>query len=415
MPDVCRHSRFDEEVKEHVSRRPLHTAPDPRSRGGSAGERLRIAFYTRSADPSGMGAHMLDLIGCFAGTHEVSVLCRTSEQARWLFDGATKLGARTVPLPGPHDPSYADVIAGFLNSNPVDVFHGHAGWGWEDPDGFRIAQEASIPAVVLTHHLPFLIHDKRKARRQVEVSASADSLIAVSEGLRRSYERIGVAPQQFTTVPNGVQPRGTGLGRAAARRELDLQPDQLVVMTAGRLVKMKGQRYLIEAMPELLERFPSVVAVILGQGGLRAELAGLADTLGVIDAVRFGGHRPDARALLDAADVFALPSRSEGMPLAAIEAMDAGLPVVATRVIGSDEVVLDGVTGSLVPTENSTALASALAELLADPDKRAAYAAAGRRRYLDQFTVEQMARRTAAVYQQVLRQSAEQLVLKEGA
>lgn len=378
-------------------------------------ERLRIAFYTRSADPSGMGAHMLDLIASFADSADVTLLARTSPNGRWLCDGAARLGARTVALPSPHDPSYADVIRGFLTSRPVDVFHGHAGWGWEDSDGFRMARDLGVPAVLLTHHLPFLLHDRRKARRQRKTDEQADHLIAVSDGVRRSYERIGVPSARFTTVPNGVGSRGPGPGRAAARRELGIADDQLVIMTAGRLVKMKGQRYLIEALPQLLKRFPNLTVVVLGRGGLHDQLAKLAAERGVADAVHLAGHRSDARLLLDAADVFALPSRSEGMPLAAIEAMDAGLPVVATRVVGSDEVVLDGTTGILVPTENPAALAAALADLLADPAKRAAYGAAGRRSYLDQFTVERMAERTADVYQRILGKHADPLVLKQGA
>lgn len=384
-------------------------------RSTSPGQRLRSAFYTRSADPSGMGVHMLDLIGSFVGTQDVSVLCRTSPKARWLYDGAGALGARTVALPSPHDSSYADLIRDFLRSHPVDVFHGHAGWGWEDPDGFAIAHEAGIEAVVLTHHLPFLLHDRRKARRLVDVAASVDHHIAVSDGVRRSYERIGVPPAKFTTVPNGIESREAGPGRAAARRRLGLDDDQLVVLTAGRLVKMKGQRYLIEATQSLLERFPRLIVVILGRGGMQQELADLAEELGVASAVRLPGHRRDARMLLDSADVFALPSRSEGMPLAAIEAMDAGIPVVATRVIGSEEVVLDCVTGRLVPAEDSSALGAALADLLADPVKRAAYGAAGRRRYHDEFPVELMAERTAAVYGKLLHQSGGSVELRRGA
>jgi glycosyltransferase involved in cell wall biosynthesis len=105
--------------------------------------------------------------------------------------------------------------------------------------------------------------------------------------------------------------------------------------------------------------------------------------------------------LLDAADVFVLPSRQEGLPLAALEAMDAGLPVVGTEVIGTAEVVVDGETGTLVPPR-AAALGDALAELLADPQLRARYGEAGRRRYLAEFTAKRMAAETFAVYEDVL-------------
>jgi glycosyltransferase involved in cell wall biosynthesis len=124
------------------------------------------------------------------------------------------------------------------------------------------------------------------------------------------------------------------------------------------------------------------------------------------DRVHLPGHRADARALLDAADVFVLPSRHEGMPLALLEAMDAGLPVVATRVPGCTEVVVDGVTGLLVPPGNPPALAAAIARLLADPALRRRMGRAGRLRYLESFTSACMAARTAAVYERELARAA---------
>ncbi len=106
--------------------------------------------------------------------------------------------------------------------------------------------------------------------------------------------------------------------------------------------------------------------------------------------------------LLDAADVFVLPSRHEGMPLVLLEAMDAGLPVVATRVIGSEEVVAEGVTGLLVPAEDPSSLAAALSRLLAEPRLRERFGRAGRDRYEALFTSARMAAQTEAVYRQVL-------------
>ncbi len=346
---------------------------------------------------------MLDLIESFVPKADVWLLCRTTDKSRWLFEQARDVGACPVPLPGPHDPAYPTMIEDFLRTQHVDVFHGHAGWGWEDRDGFRLARERGIPVVLVTHHLPFLIANRGKAQRLVAVVRDVDAQIAVSEGVGRSYERIGVPAQRLTVISNGVRPRASGLGRKAARAALGLGAEQPVVMTAGRLVKMKGHCYLIAAAARLVEKFPDLAVVIFGDGGLRQELDALARRLGVEGNVRFAGHRADGRLLLDAADVFALPSRSEGMPLAAIEAMEAGLPVVATRVVGSTEVVADDLTGTLVPTEDPVALAAALERLLLDPALRQAYAAASRRRYLDEFRLECMAERTWATYDRLLR------------
>ncbi|MFF0905455.1 UNVERIFIED_CONTAM: glycosyltransferase family 4 protein [Kocuria sp. CPCC 205316] len=345
-----------------------------------------------------MGRHMLDLVEGLTGRADVTVMCRTGPRARWLFEEAAALGARTVALPSPHDPTYPQVIGDFLSSHRVDVFHGHAGWGWEDPDGLRLARAAGVPAVVITHHLPFLLSRRDKAERLVENTSFAPWRIAVSDGLRDTYIARGVSEEHFITVPNGVRPRQHPPGRAAARGALHLRPEDLVVLSTGRLTHMKGQRYLIEAAALLAPVCPKLQVVILGEGELRQNLEDLVAESGLAGSVHLPGHRGDARMLLDAADVFALPSRAEGMPLALIEAMEAGLPVVATRVIGSTEVVTDGETGLLVPAQDAGMLAEALVKLLGDGEVRALYGAAGRKRYLRDYTVEAMVTRTQAVY-----------------
>ncbi|MGK5114795.1 MULTISPECIES: glycosyltransferase family 4 protein [unclassified Geodermatophilus] len=365
--------------------------------------RRSICFYTPSIDPSGMGAHMVDLVAEYAGTADVALMMRPTVGGRRLLDRAAELGARTVELPSPRHPLFAEVVSGWLAGHPADVFHCHVGTGSENWPGVRLARRAGCPVVVQTQHLPYLVAHPRKRRAYHAGIEAVDRLIAVSEGLRRTYQRIGVAPGRFTTVPNGVAPLRERLGRDAARAALGLDPAQPVVLTVGRLTHMKGQWHLVDAVPGLLARFPDLAVVLVGDGPLREALEKRAAALGVRNAVRFPGHRPDARQLLAAADVFALPSRHEGMPLVALEAMEAGLPVVATRVIGTEEVVVDGVTGALVRPDDPAALGAALERLLADPSLRRRQGAAGRCRYLAGFTRDRMAADTAAVYEAALR------------
>jgi glycosyltransferase involved in cell wall biosynthesis len=365
-----------------------------------------ICFYTPSTDPSGMGAHMLDLIAAFAGTVDVSLMARALPRTEWLLDRAGELGAETLPLPSPRDPRFGPLVTGFLSARPADVFHCHVGTGSENWDGARLARSAGCPVVVQTQHLPYALSSPRRRQAYFHGIAPVDRLIAVSAGLRRTYERIGVPTGSFATVANGIAPLVRRVPRAEARRALGLDAEQPVVLTVGRLTHMKAQWQLVDAVPDLLARFPGLAVVLLGDGPLREALVERADSLGVAHAVRFAGHRPDARLLLAAADVFALPSKFEGMPLAALEAMEAGLPVVATRVVGSEEVVVDGVTGALVPFGRPAALGAALAELLADPALRRRQGAAARRRYLAGFTRDRMAAETAAVYAGLLQPTA---------
>lgn len=370
--------------------------------GGHAGVRRHVCLYTPSRDASGMGAHMLDLAAEYAAAADVTVMVWPTESGQRMLEAAAASGARAVPLPHPRDRRFGAVIEGFLTEVPTDVFHVHVGFGREDFDGARAAQRAGVPAVVQTQHFPWLLGSHKHRRPFFHAIEAVDQLLTVSQAQRRTYEKIGVPAERLTTVLNGIRPRRPGPGRTAARQALGLAPEQLVVMSVGRLNVMKGHRYLVEAVPELAGRFPDLAVVVLGTGHLDEALRRQAEDLGVSDRVHLLGHRPEARMLLDAADVFALPSRHEGLPLALLEAMDAGLPVVATRIIGSDEVVVDGETGLLVRPRDPAALATALGRLLADPAARQRYGRAGRQRYLEQFTSARMAADTRAVYEQVL-------------
>ena len=383
---------------------PLTRIPHTPFQDIPAAEGCSICLYTPSADPSGMGAHMLDLAEQYvrAGA-QVSVMCWPTAPGRRALARAERFGAHAFATTHPRDPRFADTIVDFLTARPTDVFHVHVGTGRENFDGARAARRAGVPVVVQTQHMPWLLTDTRKRVPFFEAIEPVDRLIAVSAAQRATYENIGVPSALFSTVPNGVRPRGPGPGREEARRSLRLRPDQPVVMTVGRLTVMKGQRYLVDSLPALRESFPDLAVLMVGDGHLRDGLAARASARGVADAVRFLGHRPDARLLLDAADVFVLPSLHEGMPLAAMEAMDAGLPVVGTDVIGTAEVVSHNETGLLVRPRDADALATALSTVLADADLRARYGSAGRRRYVEHFTSAQMAANTAAVYERALR------------
>lgn len=369
---------------------------------GARGRRpLSVCLYTPSVNPSGMGAHMLDLAAEYLPDVHVSVMAWATPGGCRVLQGAAKLGAATLGLPHPRDPAFKGTIVGFLESNRVDVFHVHVASGRENFDGARSAREAGVPVVVQTQHLPWLFGSHKHRVPFFRAIGPVDRLITLCQAQCRTYERIGVPPATLATVPNGVRPRPSSPGRSAARARLELDPNQRVVLTIGRLTGQKGHRYLIESIPRLVADFPDVSVVILGDGHLDEQLCAQAAGLGVGDRVRLVGYRPDAR-ILDAADIFVLPSLQEGMPLAALEAMEAGLAVVATRVIGTSEVVTNGETGTLVPPQNPPALAGAIGSLLADPVRCARYGDEGRRRYLDRFTSGRMAAETLAVYQDVL-------------
>jgi glycosyltransferase involved in cell wall biosynthesis len=178
--------------------------------------------------------------------------------------------------------------------------------------------------------------------------------------------------------------------------------DRIVIAAMGRLRPEKGHRHLLEAVAGLRGAFPRLLLVCGGAGSLRGELAETVRTLGIDEHVRFLGMRTDVPEILHAADLFAMPSLSEGIATAAIEASVAGLPVVASRVGGIPEVVTDGETGLLTEPGDSADLARALSRLLADSDLRRRLGEAARGKNFDRFTIRSLVEETESIYREVL-------------
>ena len=177
-----------------------------------------------------------------------------------------------------------------------------------------------------------------------------------------------------------------------------------MVGSLGRLHPQKGFSDLLTAFAQVRQRIPSVRLFVAGDGELRDDLEAQARSLGMAAVVTFAGVRADVSEVLAALDVFVLPSLWEGMPNAVLEAMASGLPVVATAVGGTPEVVVDGVTGLLVPPQDPGALAQAIGHLLRDPDLRRRMGRAGRRRVEEHFDVRETVRQVESLYETLLRE-----------
>jgi glycosyltransferase involved in cell wall biosynthesis len=184
---------------------------------------------------------------------------------------------------------------------------------------------------------------------------------------------------------------------AAKRRALDLDPDQPVIGGVGRFTEQKGYRYFLEAAKQIVEWHPACQFVLIGTGELLPQMEALAAQLDLVDNVHFLGLRTDVEELLPVMDVFVSSSLWEGLPTVILEAMAAGVPVVATEVSGSIELVKDGVTGSLVPPANPAAIADAVRELLSNPN-RAEKLSDAAQRWSQRFSIEGVATQYQDIY-----------------
>lgn len=226
--------------------------------------------------------------------------------------------------------------------------------------------------------------------------------VAVSRRLREALVRWEGFPSARTAaLLNGTDdPRaGCAETRAQARAALGWD-DAPVALAVGSLTEVKRHALLLQAWPAVRARVPSARVVLAGDGPLRAGLQEAARALGP-GAAQLLGERHDVPRLLAAADVFVLPSRSEGLSLSLVEAHGAGRPSVACDVGGNAEVLLDGVTGRLVPSGDAGALAGALAALLRDAPLRERLGAAARARWLAEFTHAAMVARYVELYREL--------------
>ncbi len=230
------------------------------------------------------------------------------------------------------------------------------------------------------------------------VTRSITVSLDLEEHLVREY---GIPRAAVETIPNGID-----VGRfadaadpAGLRRELRIPGGVPVVGTIGRLTKQKGTEYLIRAFDELSNRSPDAILVIVGDGELRPDLEALAAGLASSGSIVFTGIREDVPELLRLFDIFVLPSLWEGQPVTIMEAMAAGLPIVATDVGGNAEILHGGEYGLLVPPADPGELAAAMIELLGDVGRARRLGEHARIRAASELGATTMTRRYEAVFE----------------
>jgi glycosyltransferase involved in cell wall biosynthesis len=275
----------------------------------------------------------------------------------------------------------AALLAGRAPGAVVHTFHGHVLSGYFSPRRerfFRLVERA------LAH--------------------VTDRIVAVSDQVRDDLVRFGIAPaDRIAVVQYGfdldARVGGAAGMRAGKRQALGLADDAFVVGWAGRLAEIKRPLDLVRTIAEL----PGAYLVLAGDGELRADVESLARARGVSDRVTILGYVEDMGSWYGAFDAFLLTSANEGAPVVAIEALAAGVPVVATDAGGTRNVVDDGETGYLASIGDVESLAGRLSELRADPSLRARFGEVGSKRMRERFSTTRMADEIDAVYAQTLR------------
>lgn len=284
----------------------------------------------------------------------------------------------------------------------ADVLHSHkfGSNAW----GSLLARTAGLPLIVHEHNFS---EQPTLARRAIDrglIARTAHRVLCVSESVAEIERACGVPERLLEVVPNGVR-LDAAWPRGAARAELAITSDSFTLGIVGRLRPEKAHELLLEAVAQLAHAGRDVRLCIVGDGPRRVELQLLAARLGIDTRVSWAGERRDAATLAAAFDAAVVCSHWEGLPLAALESMAAGVPLVATSV-GGLPTLLEGGAGLLVPPANVDELAAAIAQLMDDRDAAAAFAAAGRERVADHYSFEAMCSRIEDLYTTVLAEGA---------
>ncbi len=356
----------------------------------------RVCLATDSLEPSGVGEHMLALAGEWRDHYDVTLACPMSPGGRAMLQRAARLGVAVKRLDDDHD-----AVVQWLRTGGFDLLHVHAGIGWEGHALAVQGRAAGIGGIVRTEHLPDVITDPQQRHDHEAGIARVDRVICVSDAAASTFRAAGIEPTKISVVRNGMPLRAARRLRHDTRRSLGLDGHCPIIVTTARLTPQKDHATLIGALPIVLARHPDCRIWLIGNGPQEHMLREQACALGVADAVSFMGYRTDVPDLLAAADLFVLSSRFEGLPLAMLEAMAHGLPVVATRVGGTDEVLIDGVTGRLVGPGDSDALAAAIDDVLGNRARARALGRNGQARFSGAFTASRMADETARLFQEL--------------
>jgi glycosyltransferase involved in cell wall biosynthesis len=376
----------------------------------SATRALRVLLFTDADVFAGTERHMLDLaVGLRAEGVTVMIGCPTPSP---LADKSAASGIRVVSIAkkGLVDRDAIRALRRLLKKGEVDVIHAHNG---RTRMAAAIAVRwAGVGRCVATQHFLEPNHTTQHGVKGAAfklahrwVNGKTHQFVAISKAAKSAMLRRNEAGEdRICVIPNGIEPpNAAGLeAPQAIRAELEINRDTSLIVCVARLEKEKDIGTLVAAMSQVAASHPNSVCVVAGEGTQEQALRQQVVDAELEKSVRLLGFRSDAMSLIQAADLFVLPSLAEPFGLVLLEAMTLGRAVIATDAGGPREIIEHEQTGLLVPPSNPGAMASAIARLLSDRSAAAEMGRRGLERFFERFTADRMARATLGAYHQAM-------------
>lgn len=367
-------------------------------------DRINILYVIWSLGLGGAEQVVINLAKGLDKTRFNPIVCCLNEKGRFAEE-LEKAGINVIALHkrGPFDLSIIGKLVRVIKENNISVVNTHL-WGanlW----GRIAAHKAKVKVIIATEHNLDTWKGWLHIALDKWLSYRTDKIIVVSESVKYFYaHKVGIDSSKMVVVYNGID-----LARydclPADKHEFGIDGNEVVIGIVGRLVPQKGHKYFLSAMKEILKKYGDspIKGIIIGSGPMEKELKQYSQELGLERNVIFTGLRTDIPRLLKMLNILVMPSTREGLPMIALEAMAAGVPVIAAEVGGIPEIVIDGKTGILIPPEDPDALAGAIMKCL-DSSVMCNKIVAGAKEIIEnKFQIAHMIINTESIYSELLR------------
>lgn len=370
---------------------------------------LRVLWLIDSLGPGGAEGLMPSLLERLSARGVIPRVCvLRSRLGNPVSDELTKknIPVDMVSIKNLRDIRQIAKLFRYIKRLGVDVMHTQL--ETSDILGGFMSRLLGIPNVSTLHTLSAPSAKKnsrlRKRIRELSLKYFYDAVIAVSEATKQHHVALGIKSEKIHTLYNGIDLVRFDANRSASeeKRRLGIHPDEKVVTTVAVLREAKGLQFMLKALPSVLRKYPRLRYVIAGDGKYRTALENLAASLHVEDHVVFLGYTEDVPRVLAASDLFVFPTLNDALPTVLLEAMAAGVPIVASGIGGVPEIIQHGRNGFLIPPMEPALLAEACIYLLSNPRLSDEFRANARRDVFEKFNIDKQADSLINLYRQIL-------------